>query len=139
VSVLMWEWEWVRPSGVPFNVILCTRRSTMKKLSGIAAGIALAALVSQPLAAAAAPTVADDVAWVNGAFGGVGSATTDIEFLDKATLEQSRGAFAPLAFAVATITIDFALLGFYYGIYIPTVSTSGGTCSGCSDALFSPH
>jgi hypothetical protein len=111
----------------------------MKKLSGIAAGFALAALISQPLHAIAAPITADDSSWINDAFGGVSSAATDIELLDKAALEQSRGAFAPLAFAVATITIDFALLGFYYGVYIPTVSTSGGTCSGCSDALFNQH
>jgi len=106
----------------------------MKKLSGVAAGIALAALISQPLSAAAAPSAAEDTAWVNSAFDGVGSMPSGAEMLSGAELEDATGRLAPLALTFAIAGFDVALMGFYWGVYVPYYS-GGGCVSGCSNSL----
>ena len=102
----------------------------MKKLSGIAAGLALAALVSQPLVASAAPAAADEGAWVNSAFGGLGPITSGAEMLTDTELESATGRIAPLTFAFAVATFDLTLMGLYWGVYVPNYG-GGGSCSGC--------
>lgn len=109
----------------------------MKKLSGIAAGLALAALVSQPLIASAAPA-ADDGAWVNSAFGGLSPISSGAEMLTDTELESATGRIAPLTFAFAVATFDLTLMGLYWGVYVPNYG-GGGSCSGCTDAMFSQH
>ncbi len=107
----------------------------MKKLSGIAAGIALAALVSQPLSASAAPPAVEDGAWVSSAFGGVSPMAAGAEMLTDAELENARGRLAPLALTFAIAGFDVALMGFYWGIYVPYYSGGGGCIGGCSTSL----
>lgn len=107
----------------------------MKKLSGIAAGVALAALISQPLSAAAAPITADDAAWVNDAFGGVSSMPSGAEILTGAELEDATGRLAPLVLTFAIAGFDVALMGLYWGVYVPHYSGGGGCVSGCSTSL----
>ena len=106
----------------------------MKKLSGIAAGVALAALISQPLVASAAPTSVDNGAWANSAFGGVSSMPSGAEMLTGAELESSTGRLAPLVLTFAIAGFDVALMGFYWGVYVPYYS-GGGCVGGCSSSL----
>lgn len=110
----------------------------MKNLSGIAAGIALAALVSQPLAVSAAPSPAEDAAWVSSAFGGVSPMTAGAELLTDTELESATGRIAPLTFAFAVATFDLTLMGLYWGVYVPNYGGSG-SCSGCTDAMLNQH
>jgi hypothetical protein len=109
----------------------------MKKLSGIAAGLALAALISQPLVASAAPTAAVEGAWVNSAFSGVSPLGAGAEMLTAAELENSTGRIAPLALTFAIAGFDVALMGFYWGIYVPYYG--GGCIAGCSNSLINQH
>ncbi|MFU8765839.1 MAG: hypothetical protein ACNA7T_15015, partial [Haliea sp.] len=98
----------------------------MKKLSGIAAGFALAALISQPLVAGAASPVAEDEAWVNSAFGGASSMPSGVEMLSGAEMEDATGRLAPLFLTFAIAGFDVALMGLYWGVYVPHYS--GGGC-----------
>ena len=45
--------------------------------------------------------------------------STNIHIVDPLELNLSRAGFAPLAFVVGVASIDLALMGFYYGAYIP--------------------
>ena len=104
----------------------------MKKLSGIAAGVALTALISQPLVASASSPVAEDTAWANSAFGGVSSMPSGAEMLSGAELEDATGRLAPLALTFAIAGFDVALMSFYWGVYVPYYSGGGGCVGGCS-------
>lgn len=110
----------------------------MKKLSGIAAGLALAALVSQPLAASAAPAAAGENAWVSAAFAGVGPGASGASMLTHTELESATGRIAPIYFALSVAGFDLALMGFYWGVYVPQYG-GGGSCAGCTDAMFNLH
>ena len=68
----------------------------MKKLSGIAAGLALAALVSQPLVASAAPAAADEGAWVSSAFGGLGPITSGGRDADRHRVGKRHRTHCPV-------------------------------------------
>jgi hypothetical protein len=106
----------------------------MKKLSGIVAGVALAALVSQPLVASASSPGAEDNAWAKSAFGGASSMPSGAEMLSGAELEDATGRLAPLALTFAIAGFDVALMGFYWGVYVPYYS-GGGCVGGCSNSL----
>ncbi|MDO8860507.1 hypothetical protein Q6D67_02250 [Haliea sp. E1-2-M8] len=105
----------------------------MKKLPGIAAGLAFAALISQPLVVSAAPAAADDTAWVNSAFGGVSPMASGAEMLTGTELESATGRLAPLTLAFAVAGFDVALIGVFWGVYVPNYG-GGGSCTGCTDA-----
>lgn len=110
----------------------------MTKLSGIAAGIALATLISQPLVATAAPPAAADAAWVNSAFGGVSPIASGAEMLTDTELESTTGRLAPLALTLAIAGFDVALMGLFWGVYVPNYG-GGGSCPGCNDAMLNQH
>lgn len=110
----------------------------MKKLSGIAAGIALAALISQPLVASAAPAAGPENAWVNAAFGDVSPVASGAAMLTDAELESATGRIAPIYFALSVAGFDLALMGFYWGVYVPHYG-GGGSCTGCNDAMLNQH
>lgn len=110
----------------------------MKKLSGIAAGLALATLVCQPLTAGAAPAAAQDPAWVSSAFGGLSPLASGAEVLTDAELQSATGRIAPLYLALSIAGVDLALMGFFWGIYVPNYG-GGGSCAGCNDAQINPH
>lgn len=107
----------------------------MKKLSGISVGLALAAIVSQPVIANA--TVGhDDAAWVSAAFGGADVVASGAEVLSPDALAESNGKVAPLLLAFSIVGVDLALMGMYWGVYVPNYG-GGGSCSGCTDAMIS--
>ncbi len=110
----------------------------MKKLSAIAAGLALATLVSQPVMAGAAPAGAHGPAWVSSAFGGVSPLTSGAEVLTDAELESATGRVAPLYLALSIAGVDLALMGFFWGVYVPNYG-GGGSCAVCNDARISSH
>lgn len=110
----------------------------MKKSTGIAAGIALAALISQPLVVSAASPIADDAAWVTSAFGSAVSIPSGAEMLSSTEMEEATGRFAPLFLTFAIAGFDVALMGLYWGVYVPNYS--GGACvGGCSSSMINQH
>jgi hypothetical protein len=109
----------------------------MKKLSSITVGLALAALVSQSVVANA--TVGyDDAAWVSAAFGGTDVVASGAEVLSPDALAESNGKVAPLILAFSIAGVDLALMGMFWGVYVPNYG-GGGFCSGCTDAMLSSH
>ncbi len=48
-----------------------------------------------------------------------------IEHLDAITMESQRGGFAPLALALGIASFDLALMGVYWGIYLPYYAPQG--------------
>lgn len=108
----------------------------MKTLQTLTASLTLAVAMGQPLGAAAAPGAAGSD-WLAASFAD-SAALEQAHPLDEAAMADSRGQMAPLIGVVAGIAgLDLALMGFYWGYYVPTVS-GGGSCTGCS-ALYSQH
>lgn len=110
----------------------------MKKLSSITASLALAAIVSQS-AAANTGIGYDDGSWVSAAFGGADVVASGAEVLSPDALAASDGKVAPLFLAMSIAGVDLALMGMYWGIYVPYYSGGGGACSGCTTAVISSH
>ncbi|MEQ9462439.1 MAG: hypothetical protein RJQ10_02165 [Haliea sp.] len=110
----------------------------MEKLSGIAAGLALATLVCQPLAAGTTPAATADTVWVNSAFGDASALASGAQMLTGAELESATGRIAPLYLALSIAGVDLALMGFFWGVYVPHYG-GGGSCAGCNDAQINSH
>jgi len=95
----------------------------MKNLRSVVGAVALATIVSQPvLAADPAP---EDQALAN-AFGGGAAA---VQVLERQELEQTSGKLAPLMLPLTIAAVDLALIGTFWGIYLPY--TSHGPCHYC--------
>jgi len=47
------------------------------------------------------------------------------QILDPIELESTRGGMVPLAIALGVASFDLALMGFYWGIYVPYYAPSG--------------
>jgi len=106
----------------------------MKTLQAVAASLTLAVVMGQPLSAAADTPQAD---WLTGAFT-EGVSLDQAQFLDQDAMSDGRGQAFPLMGVVAGIAgLDLALMSFYWGYYVPIVSSGGGLCHGCS--LYSQH
>lgn len=90
-------------------------------------------------AALAAPAPAQSAAAIAvGAFGG--TAVSGVELLDTADLQDTRGRLLPLLGSIGPIAtivgIDLALIGAFWGVYVPTYApTAGaaGTCFACDN------
>ncbi len=109
----------------------------MKTLQTLVAGLSLAVVIGQPLTVAAAPA-GGEPAWLSEAFA-EGAALDQAHALDETAMTDSRGQLAPLIGVVAGIAgLDLALMSFYWGYYIPTVSSGGGACTGCN-TMYSQH
>ena len=110
----------------------------MKTLQTLTASLVFTVALGQPgLASAAAEPAAEP--WLVSAFAGDAS-LEQARPLDEQAMIENRGEMAPLIGVVAGIAgLDLALMGFYWGYYIPTVSSGGGSCSGCNSALISQH
>lgn len=48
-----------------------------------------------------------------------------IEHLDAITMERQRGGLAPLVLALGIASFDLALMGVYWGIYLPYYAPQG--------------
>jgi hypothetical protein len=48
-----------------------------------------------------------------------------IERLDAITMESQRGGLAPLALALGIASFDLALMGVFWGIYLPYYAPQG--------------
>lgn len=51
------------------------------------------------------------------------TASTAVYMADPVELEASRGGLAPLAFALGIASFDLALMGMYWGVYVPMYAT----------------
>ena len=58
--------------------------------------------------------------------------------LSGAELEDATGRIAPLYLALSIAGVDLALMGFFWGVYVPNYG-GGGSCAGCNDAQINPH
>mgnify|MGYP001813826214 CR=1 FL=1 len=75
----------------------------------------------------AAPAV-DEGQWMSEAFGG--TAANTLEILSAQEMASTRGKFAPMfGYIAAVAAVDFALAGFFWGVYIPQYG--GGGCTTC--------
>lgn len=108
----------------------------MKTLSAMTSSVALAALLFNPLASAAVPST--DEAWVADAFGSSSVAVDGTTHLSALELEASTGRIAPLAFAFMVAGVDVALIGVYWGVYLPIYGGGGGggSCAVCNNGKF---
>ena len=90
-----------------------------RKSRSLAAALALAMLVSSTatVAAPAPPSVAD-------AFGG--TSAPGVQALGDADMENTQGRLALVPVIAAIVSVDLALAGFFWGVYLPTVYASGG-------------
>ena len=48
-----------------------------------------------------------------------------LEPLDRIAMESTRGGVAPLALALGVAGLDIALMGFYWGVYVPYYAPKG--------------
>ncbi len=48
-----------------------------------------------------------------------------INDLDPLAMESTRGGIAPLAIALGVAGVDLALMGFFWGVYLPYYAPSG--------------
>ncbi|MDP4651609.1 MAG: hypothetical protein NWR12_04040 [Haliea sp.] len=103
----------------------------MKTLSAMTSSLTLAALLFNPLAANAAPV--GDSPWLADAFGSSNVALEGATNLSPLELESSTGRVAPLAFAFMVAGFDVALIGVYWGVYVPMY---GGGCTVCNKSKF---
>jgi len=78
-------------------------------------------------ASVAAPAV-EDGEWMSEAFGG--KPADALEILSAKEMASTRGKFAPMfGYIAAVAAVDFALAGFFWGVYIPQYG--GGGCTTC--------
>lgn len=103
----------------------------MKILQTLATSLTFAVAMGQPMGAAAASGSLDKE-WLTASFAD-NAALQQAQPLDEAAMVESRGQMAPLIGVVAGIAgLDLALMGFYWGYYVPTISSFGGACTGCN-------
>jgi hypothetical protein len=95
--------------------------------------LALSALLVQPAwsASAAQSTTTQLLA------SALGSYTQEVMPLDAGQMAETEGQLLPIIAAV--VTIDFALAGFFWGIYVPHYSSSKGACLACSQPTTKTH
>lgn len=94
----------------------------MNNLRSVLGAVALTAVVTQP-AFAGEPAPAE--ATLAAAFGG---STAAVEVLDYEQMAQTEGKLAPLLLPLTIVGVDLALIGAFWGVYIPYIS---GDCSYC--------
>lgn len=78
-------------------------------------GLAIAALTASSMVSAA-PAAVTAEAYLKPA--GVQTAAS-VQVMDALELETTRAGFAPLAVALGIAGFDIALMGFFYGVYVP--------------------
>ncbi|MEE4279664.1 MAG: hypothetical protein V2I82_14450 [Halieaceae bacterium] len=81
------------------------------------------AAVAEPLAEAGL-----DDTLVEQAFGAVQA--DELQLLDQAAMESTEGELWPFVFGVAGL--DIALSAYFYGVYVPAISGTGGFCVSCN-------
>ncbi len=58
-------------------------------------------------------------------FAGASPSVGNVQLIDPLELEHIRGGFAPIALALGFASFDLALMGFFWGIYIPNYAPTG--------------
>jgi hypothetical protein len=95
----------------------------MNNLRNVIGAAAVAALVSQPVLAT--EPAASELA-LSAAFGEEFGA---VQVLDQRDMEQTSGKLAPLMLPLTIVAVDLALIGAFWGIYLPY--TTHGPCHYC--------
>ncbi len=88
-----------------------------------------------PFAQAGSQTEADLVA---SAFAHPTPDAAQVDILTESELAATRGKLGPLALVAAIGGLDLALIGVYWGVYVPHYG-GGGSCSGCTTSMYSQH
>ena len=79
--------------------------------------------IAVPLLAASLPAVSASKSFEESAgFEKSGALSNHHQPLDVVQMETLRGGFAPLGVALGIAGIDLALMGFYWGVYVPYYS-----------------
>lgn len=95
----------------------------MKMIGKLAAPLALASILAQP-ALAGVEVAGPTTDAVTAAFGGGDEMPASLAVMGDAEMASTRGRFAPLMGVVLGIAaVDFALMGFYWGVYVPNYAT----------------
>ncbi len=58
-------------------------------------------------------------------FAGASQSVGNVQLIDPLELEHIRGGFAPIVLALGFASLDLALMGFYWGIYVPNYAPMG--------------
>ena len=98
----------------------------MKTIRKMLAPLALAAVVTQP-AFAGVEVAGPTTDAVTAAFGASDEMPASLAVMGDAEMASTRGRFALLMGVVLGITaVDFALMGFYWGVYVPYYADQTG-------------
>ena len=106
----------------------------MNKLNTLLYATALASFVSLPAFAGGLP--ANSAAnFAGDAFSLESGTTEQVDFLSEREMEETKG---ELAFLIAAIVgVDLALIGTFWGVYVPTAGAGG--CVNCNLADLRSH
>jgi hypothetical protein len=92
----------------------------IKQSKALASALALSVFVSS--AASAATPAAQN--WVTDAF--AGGTPASVEQLSPAEMQATEGRLALVPFIAAVVSVDLALAGFFWGVYVPYATGGGG-------------
>jgi hypothetical protein len=96
----------------------------MKRIRQLIIPFALASLFTQPVLAG--PEFAEpDATAVAAAFAGSDELPSSLALLSDAEMAATEGRFAPLGLALAIASVDIALIGVFWGVYVPYYGSSG--------------
>ena len=87
--------------------------------------LALASLVTHPVLAAGEAFTDPGADAVAAAFAGTDEMPSSMALLGDAEMSATRGRFAPLGLALAIAGVDIALMGVFWGVYVPHYGSSG--------------